>query len=213
MAVATLALAAASERRVARVLAALLLTVGAVLGVAQTFDLGFPKVPAVSTVLLGALIGVLGALVVDRLRPPDSAPRGRRLGYVAAAVALLAGAALAIPASGWVARHAAVSQTFGVDTTRWLAAQPFFRDGDAPIAGIPVVLGPMAGDRLQHRFRWIPRRTSCARVRALARRSYVAAYRFPGRPGFPSERCLSPARPIHRGAAFTVYAPAGGTPR
>ena len=213
VAIATLGVAVASERRVARVLAGVLLAVGAVLGVAQTFDLGFPKVPALTTVLLGALLGLLGALALDRLRVPDSALRGRRLGYATAVVALLAGAALAVPASGWVARHAAVSQTFGVDTTRWLAAQPFFRDGDAPIAGIPVVLGPMAGDRLQHRFSWIPRRASCARVRARARRSYVAAFRFPGRPGFPSERCLGSARAIHRGAAFTVYAPAGDTPR
>lgn len=213
MAVATLGLAAGSRHRVARGLAGAVLGAGAALGLVQTAKLGFPKVPGLATVLLGALAGAAVALAADRLhlRPPRLT--GLRGVVAVALVAALLGAALAVPASGWVDRHSSVSLTFGVEAVRWLAAQPDFRDGDAPIAGTPVLMGPMAGDRLQHEFTWLRFRESCSRVRAAARRGYVAVFRFPGLSGYASARCLRGVAPLHRDKSFTVYGTGRGTPR
>jgi hypothetical protein len=205
VAAATLAVASASPRRAPRVVAGVVLAGAAVVGVVQTYDLGFPRVPAPTTVLAGALAGLLVALAAGRLKSREGALRKARVGYAVALAAAVAGVLLAVPASGWVARHAAVSRTFGVDTTRWLAAQPAWRDGKAPVAGFPLLLAPMAGDRLQHRLSWISSREPCAHVRTLARRGYVAAFRVPGRPPYPSERCLRSVPPLQHGAAFTVY--------
>jgi hypothetical protein len=90
---------------------------------------------------------------------------------------------------------------------RWFAARPTFRDGDRPMAGAPIVLGPLAGDRFQHRFEWIPQDDTCDAVRARTRLAWVLVFeRLPSeRPVSRTGRCLSRSRATFRGLGFSVY--------
>jgi hypothetical protein len=153
-------------------------------------------------------------LVAHRLR--GSIPR-RPLPMRALAVVggVTIGALLAVPASGWTARHAASSRTVGADTIAWLAKQERFRTAGTPIVGIPLLQGPMAGDRLQHDFSWLPLAAACSRVRALeAQGAYLVFYDPPAFDPGRSIRCVKARAPLHRGETFVVFGPSSaGAPR
>ncbi len=125
-----------------------------------------------------------------------------RPALVAGALAL--GALLAWPASGYLERHAQ-SKVFATGVTTWMAQQP---DDDKPVYSAPLVLGPLAGDRLQRELVPIPRATDCAALRAQARRGYVLLYVGP-----PADRGVAALRrcmrrpPAFADAAFRVWAP------
>ena len=200
VAVATLAAAVASGRRAAQVVAGVLLAVAAVLGVGQTFDLGFPKVPSPSTVLLGALAGVLLALAANRLWP-SPAPPGRR-----AAIALAAGAFL----TGGCTGRAGVG--LGGPPRRGI---PDLRGRHDPLAGRSAVL-----PRRRHSDRGDPGRAGphggrpspaplqldrAARLLRTGARAGPPELRgglpVPGQPGLPQRALprLRPADPPGRG--------------
>jgi hypothetical protein len=58
----------------------------------------------------------------------------------------------------------------------WLAAQPSYLDGHSPVATTPAFVGPLAGDRLQHRLEAIPAASSCSALAARARSQWLVVY-------------------------------------
>jgi hypothetical protein len=166
-----------------------LLAAAAAIGLKQTFDLGFPNVPAVGTPVAGLLVGgAAAALVIWR------APRLRVAGALVAAagvVALLAlGALGALAAHGFVKRHGDTG-TRESPLAAWFAAQPAWRDRSAPVSSTWSLVGTLAGDRLQHRLVLVDALEACARLRRgdwlVVDRAEARARRAPGcgvRPGF-----------------------------
>jgi hypothetical protein len=202
----TLALVAALRCRLARSFGLLFLVVGLVLNVVQAARLG-SSVPGVEVPILGAALGagVAGLVPWARVRtPPLSA--GRRT--LAAALACIGvGAALAPVATGYVKRHASTASLYETDTIRWFTTQPSFRDRDRPIWGAPITPGLLAGDRLQHRLRWIGTRERCSRVRARARQGWLLVLVLPQTEVTRSRsgRCFAGQRPDHESLGWRVY--------
>jgi hypothetical protein len=171
---------------------------GLAIELVQAFRLDFPTILSPLTPLAGAVVGaaLVWGLSSLRLRLPP------RPALVAGALAL--GALLAWPASGYLERHAQ-SKVFATGVTTWMAQQP---DDDKPVYSAPLVLGPLAGDRLQRELVPLPRATDCAALRAQARRGYVLLYIGP-----PDDRGVAALRRCMRrpasfsDAAFRVWAP------
>jgi hypothetical protein len=208
-AIVTLALTAASPRRLARGYGIAALGAGLAVNAVQTADLGYPSVPRVWVPLAGAALGAGAALaltVAAARLPAPALPAAARIGAVAAAAALV-GVAVTPAASGFVERHAATAQLYGTDTIRWFTTQPRFGSGDDRIWAAPVNLAPLAGDRLQHEFGWIALDEPCGRVREIAREGWTLVFIWPqtGRPMARNANCLRSEPPAHRGSGFLVY--------
>jgi hypothetical protein len=92
----------------------------------------------------GAVLGVAAALVASRVRAPVPAAR-----YLALAAVPLLGVAGAAASDGYVERHGG-TDTVETRVSGWFADQPEWRDGDAPVVSTFALIGPLAGDRLQH---------------------------------------------------------------
>jgi hypothetical protein len=217
LAIAALALGLAAARKGPGAIAARLTLVAvAVVHLVQTFNLGFPVAPSARTPLAGAVIGALAGLATGAAA--RRAAGGRRIPtplVVPAAAALAAaalGAALAIPAAGFLTRHGDTRPVLTETITRWLAADPGFASGDDGVATSPAYIGPLAGDRLSHDLSALDGRDSCATIRARAARSWVVVYGGPVRGATPAQvaRCLAPARPAFDNGAFAAYRPRGG---
>ena len=206
-AVLALALATGSPRRDARAVGGVVLGLGLVVGLVQTADLGFPSVPGVTTLLAGAVLGALAALAASRFAHGAPALVSRHPAVVGAVAAVLGGVALSMPASGYVERHAAAAKLFGSDATRYLAAQPRSATVSRRWRGRRSCSAPWPGDRLQHRFAWLPASTPCAEVRRRARAGYLLLLELPatGTPPSPSIRCLKGQRPAFRGVGVSVF--------
>jgi hypothetical protein len=199
VACAVLAIALASRRPRLRLPAALLLATAAAIGLVQTFRLGFPVVPAVTTPLAGAVAGTAAALALARVRvrlPVSVAPA------LTAAVVVAAGGAGAIVAHGFVERHGSTGLP-EAQVARWISGQPVWRAGGEPVASTQSLNAPLAGDRLRHRLLLVRPRRACAR--AAAERAWLVldlaaqvAARAPG--------C---GRPAYRDAVSAVYRPRG----
>lgn len=211
--------------------AAILLAAAAAINVARAADLGFPLLPTLKALALGALLGLLTALVVSvargRVRLGGAVARGRvRLaGAVAlapAAIAVLLAVPAALAARGYPERHVAAWPT--PPAIAWLVRQPGFSDGEAPIAMAPHLNGILVGERFGHRLELIPLGEPCARTRRRAVRGLVIVDRTPAGPPFsalgdlpfPSLKqagrvaaCLSHVRPAHREAGYEIV----GVPR
>jgi hypothetical protein len=183
--------------------AALVLAAALVWGVVRNAQIGFPAVPSATTLVAGAVIGALLAWVAGWLivRVP------------LVATIIVAALILAFAAPGWLGRHALATTAFDRDVSTFLADQPDYGDGDAPVAAAPNLAGPLAGDRLTHPLSLLPGNATCAQVRAAARRGYVVvrtatSVRLRGGAVFPApvliRRCL-PA-PIFAKAGVEVYA-------
>jgi hypothetical protein len=202
----TLALATRSERRAARVLGLGGLALGLALGLLQTADLGFPSVPGPSTLPAGALVGAGAAGLVTylgaRLPAPGRAIRSAALPVAAVALALV----LAAASDGYVRRHAETARLFGTDMIRWFTEQPGFDDGRT-LTGVPILLAPLAGDRLQNTFEWVDRSPSCAPIRRRAAEGWVVVLASPRARIEPASaaRCLRASRPAYEGPGFTVH--------
>jgi hypothetical protein len=164
-----LALAATdARRRLFRATPLALLAAATVVNLVQTFGLHFPVAPSALTPLAGALVGAALAAPLARL------PRRRLL---PALVAVAAATLLAVPASGFVQRHGDTHSSLVSSVVSWLAAQPSYRDGDSPVATTPAFVGPLAGDRLQHRLEAIPpAASSCSALAARARSQWLVVY-------------------------------------
>jgi hypothetical protein len=144
VAAAVVALALAARDGIARRLVPALLAAAVAVGLHNTFELGFPSAPRVWTPVAGAVAGAAAALVLARVRV--RLPAVRALGVAALALLALGGA---FAADGYTERH---GRTGGgeASVSGWFAGQPAWRDGDAPVASTFALIGPLAGDRLQH---------------------------------------------------------------
>jgi hypothetical protein len=122
---------------------------------------------------------------------------------------------LAIPAAGYVSRHAGTHPVFTAAITGWLAAEPRYRaDQDSGVATSPAYIGPLAGDRLSHRLSALPNDASCAGIAARARRSWLVIGTVAVRGAAPSRvgRCLGGARPAFSAAGYSAYPPLSASP-
>jgi hypothetical protein len=158
----TIALASRRGGRL-RIACALLLAAAAVIGVRQTFALGYPNVPSAGTPLAGMALGAVGAWLLSRVRLPSL--RRASIAAIGAAAVLVAGGVGALAASGYVERHGETG-TRESPLARWFAAQPTWRDGSAPVASTWSLVGTLAGDRLQHPLVLVGATEACARGRA-----------------------------------------------
>ncbi len=198
----TLALAARAGPR-ARGYAVAVLAAATVLGVWQTFDLGFPNVPRATTPLVGAALGALAGFMAR----PVQLPRGPAARLAAVAVVAAAAGALLVPAAnGYVKRHARTG-LYDAEIVSWVSSLPGYSDDRPTISIAPVMTGVLAGDRLQHRLELVPVRERCDRVRALPRQQWLVVHRNPlrirGRSN--TQRCLAFVRPTHAGRTFRFY--------
>ncbi|MEA2412816.1 MAG: hypothetical protein QOC77_3377 [Thermoleophilaceae bacterium] len=165
-AAAALTIALASRRGGwVRVACGLLLGVAAVIGVRQTFALGYPNVPSPGTPLAGMAVGAVALWLLSRVRIASVSLGRARVAGVGVAAVLAAGAAGAVAASGYVERHGETG-TRESSLARWFATQPDWRDGSAPVASTWSLVGTLAGDRLQHPLVLVGALEACARGRA-----------------------------------------------
>ncbi len=183
--------------------AQLLLAAGLAIELVQAFRLDFPEMPSPLTPLAGAAAGAAAIRGRRRISRRVDTPAWRVPPPALVAAVLVAGALLAMPASGYVARHAAAGSS-AAGLVEWMARQPA---DSAGVVGAPGVIGPLAGDRLRRRLEPIPPGTGCRTLRALRRTRYVVLS-----PGGGADadvrslvRCLS--RPDYRDAVFEAWAP------
>jgi hypothetical protein len=209
VAAACLALAlAATEGRRLKPLALPALAAAVGVNVVQTFRLDFPFAPSPLTPLAGAALGAALALAVGFVGRGVHPRIGRRARAAAALIAAsLAGALLAIPASGFVKRHADTHSVLVSIVVRELAYDPAFEHGTSPIATTPAYIGPLAGDRLRHRLEAIPPHSSCADAARRAKREWLVVYGGPLGGVAPAQvkRCLPP--PAFDNGPFAVFKP------
>ena len=66
----------------------------------------------------------------------------------------------AAAANGYVKRHGS-TKTRESRVSAWIARQPAWRDADAPVASTWSLIGPLAGDRLQHPLVLLDARSAC----------------------------------------------------
>src|SRR4051794_22936027 len=210
-----LALAASRGRGIGARAAQLVLAAVAVVTLVQTFALGFPLAPGVLTPLAGAAGGALVAVALGFAARGRLRPRRLRLGgharTVAGALAAAAAACLlALPAAGYVGRHADTQPVFTAAVTRWLAADARYReDEDSGVATSPAYIGPLAGDRLSHGLSALPDDASCAEIAGRGRRSWLVIGTVAMRGAAPARvgRCLGGARPAYAAAGYSAYTP------
>jgi hypothetical protein len=201
-----LALAGAVESR-RRVVALVALAAAVVVNVVQTLRLGYPVAPSALVPLVGALAGACSGALVAALAARVPALPGRARPAVVAAAAVAACALLAVPAGGFLSRHAALGGGVEAQIARRLAADRVFERGSAPVATTPAFIGPLAGDRLRHRLVAIPPGSSCAAIAPRARHQWLVIYGGPLGGVAPAavRRCLPPPAFELREAA--IYAP------
>lgn len=206
IAAAVLALGLAADGRGLRaLLAQFTLIAGIAIELVQTFRLGWPAMPAATTPLAGAVAGAAVAALLHVARGwriPRPPPAAIRPGLLVAAVAL--GALLAVPASGYVRRHAR-SEVFAHGLSGWMAGRP---DDSRTVWSTPVTVATLTGDHVRRRLRPIPTDEGCAALRAHARRDYVVVFvgplPAPVRPNL--SRCIRRA-PSYADDAFRAWAP------
>ena len=246
IAAATLALALAAGRgdvtRLGSKVALALLVAALALNLVGDAKLGFvgdfssrellavdPVVPSAAVPLLGAAAGVAAAFAIrwlsGRPRPRWLGSEGARVaGWVAAAV--VAGALLAIPASGYVKRSAGLSPT--PPAVAWLISQPGYPESDEPVTVQNRVFGTLAGDRFDHPLAVVSTPPDCDSLASAAERGWVILHSTaapvglgPESQGFAEQtegvidseraaaRCLAGAEPAYQDDEFTIYAPGG----
>jgi hypothetical protein len=147
-----------------RVACAVVLAAAAVIGLKQTFDLGYPNVPSWSTPIAGALLGAVALWLLSRVRLRRAGGRAW-LAAAGAAALLVAGVVGALAAGGYVQRHADTG-TRESHLAGWFASQPDWRDGSATVVSTWSLVGTLAGDRLQHPLVLVGAREACARGRS-----------------------------------------------
>jgi hypothetical protein len=115
------------------------------------------------------------------------------------------GALLAVPAGGYLRRHAD-SRIFAHGVSHWMAHR---REDSRPVWSTPLVVATLTGDQLRRRLRPIPGGEGCAEVRAHARRGYVVVYVGPlPQPAGPRLANCIPRPPSYADDAFRAWAPA-----
>lgn len=186
LAAATVALClAARDHRVARGIAFGVFGLSGVVSAARTWQLGFPFVPALGTVVALAVTGAVGTIVARRLP-------GRVLaaGAAASVVLLIAGAAGSV--DGYVARHG----DSGVGDAG-IARAVQARRGDVVMS--PATVATLRGDRLDRTVTLVPPR--CDRLKGL-----VVLQRTPPTPEYrAARRCLTGAQPDYADGTYELW--------
>jgi hypothetical protein len=167
-------------------------------------EYGFPSVPSARVPIAGAAAGAALGLALVRWRAP-----ARGAGF---AVAVALGALLAVPASGFVGRHADTQAVPVWPLERYLASEPSFGSTSTPLAITPTYVGTLAGDRLRHRLETIGPDEPCARVRSRAERQWLVIFggSIAGTGPLHVASCLKGRSPSFRSAPGAVYRPPRG---
>ena len=125
---------------------------------------------------------------------------------------------LAIPAGGYLERHAAFEQSSALAGRRlaaWFVTQPGF-DGDGRrVSTVGRFLSAqLAGERFQHTLELLPAGASCGLVAERARRGWVVITRPDVARGVfgvepvPAARCRPTPRPLYDDGLMQVYSAA-----
>jgi len=214
-----LALAARDGGRLGSRAAAALLGAAIALNLVRDATLGFPWLPGLGTLVAGAAIGVAAAYLTGLAmrRMPRVLADPRLAGIAPAVAAVAAGAALAIPASGYVDRHARIQQVFDSRLIGVMAALVDLDRGDTTIAMTRQRTAMLAGDRLKGHVTLLPRDAPCG---ALEQRPWLVVRPVPrsrvrGHPGerYPpadaGDRCRLRRKPLWLLGDFRIYGPRG----
>jgi hypothetical protein len=214
LAAAALALAlgaAHAGRKRSRALVAVAVALAAVNAYALFHYYGFPSVPSARTPLAGAVAGAIVAFALGRLEPPRLA---RVPAPITVLVAVAAGALLAVPAAGFLRRHADTRAVPEWPIERHLASDAAFRATGTPLAITPSYLGPLAGDRLRHRLTRIGAGESCSRIVERTGSEWLVVYGggLGGQAVLDATRCLASRAPAFREGPNLIFKPPGGRP-
>jgi hypothetical protein len=172
----------------------------------QLFELGYPSVPSVTTVLAGAAVGaaVAGVALLLPIGRLDG-PRAARLAAVPLVV--IVALALSAMASNFVQRYtqanaSEAAKLFSASTAmfNWFLEQDEYENGDDPIAFTVVMNAALAGDRLQHRIDLVDALEECPRVRERLREGWVIV-----NSSWPNKPCYGGLTPLWQGGEFSVY--------
>ena len=187
-----------------------------------------PVLPSIVVPLLGAAAGIAVVALIGWLgsRPRPSwlrSDRARAAGWIAGAVVV--GALLAVPASGYVKRSAGLAPT--PPAVGWLLSQPGFPDGDEEVTIQGRMFGTLAGDELEHPLRLVGTPPDCATLTRAGEDGWIILHTTavptelsPEAQGFiehadeirqselAAAECLDGAEPAYEDAEFKIYAPA-----
>jgi hypothetical protein len=214
LAAAALALAlgaAHAGRKRSRALVAVAVALAAVNAYELFHYYGFPSVPSARTPLAGAVAGAIVAFALGRLEPPRLA---RVPAPITTLVAVAAGALLAVPAAGFLRRHADTRAVPEWPLERHLASDAGFRATGTPLAITPSYLGPLAGDRLRHRLTRIGAGEPCSRIVERTGSEWLVVYGggLGGQAVLDATRCLASRAPAFREGPNLIFKPPGGRP-
>jgi hypothetical protein len=168
----------------------------------NTFGVGYPAAPSPLTPLAGALAAgvVAAALVRARLRRPRLPAWA-----VVAVVVVLGGAGGALAAPGYAERHGGTGGA-QAGVARYLAGRGDWRDGSGVVASTFALIGPLAGDHLEHPLELIGPDESCERIGRRRAQGWVVLDR-PAATVDAAGRCLARERPAYADGHYLVYGP------
>jgi hypothetical protein len=210
----TVALAARDGGRRTRIASGAVLGASIVWSVGADLDLPSGVLPpvapliAVAALLAAILVGLTGFWPdVRRLaatHPASQRVRAALSGAVGVTlVAALIGAVLAPVGEGWVKRSAKARNTpmIGIGVLRRAVSDRAVRRHDAFVFAGWATVGPMAGDRFQHHYSFLPRDAPCSQVRAAARKAWLVTtepgfgHGFFGITPFDANACMAAVKP------------------
>jgi hypothetical protein len=214
----TLALAAREGGRRIRAAAGLVLVAAIVWNVVRLVQLPHGVLPPILPVLGAAAAGALVLLALRGLsggavaRPRARLPRGA---WAGALLAVLTALVIAPAGSGWTKRiaNSRADPVSGLPALRWFADDAELGE-DEPIAFAGwAMVGPLAGDRFDHRLLLVPRQAPCQQVQAVANQGWLVttapnyAYGFLGLAPFDANFCMGGTVPRFASQKMHVYAP------
>jgi hypothetical protein len=158
-------------------------------------------------------IGAVAAVFTAQL---GRLPAAMRQPGVAVVLLLVMGAVMIVPASRFLDhyRSTAQRQQFAdAPILAFLATQPGWAHGDAPIAAGYTAYASLAGPHFDHPLSYIPDREPCGSIRAAARRGWVVleplgGERHPSLDYVRAPACMSGVTPAATIGNVKVYAPA-----
>ena len=201
-AAATVALASKQGDRT-RVAATAVLAAALLWNLWMVGDLSNATAPPLTVLLSGAAAGALAGLALRPGRVPAAIPR-----LAGPAVLVLLAVVLAVAAPGYIDRHAQVDLRFlpGYDgVVAALNDRDDFADGDETVAMAPLILGTLAGDRLEHPVELIPADEPCERTRRRALSQWVVVYEGFYFEPYDAPGCFAGQAPAVSSGAFRVY--------
>jgi hypothetical protein len=175
--------------------------------------LGFPYRPDLAICLALVAIGAVAAVLAARTR---WAPAGLRIPGLATGLVLVLGVAMIVPATRFLDHYRATAhqQEFGdAPILAFLAKQPGWVHGSAPVAAGYTAYATLAGPQFAHALSYIPNGEPCASIRAAARRGWVVLEPLGGERHrsldyLRAPACMAGVAPAATIGKVKVYAPA-----